>query len=307
MLHNSIRVLNFDNTVACQGRLLSSFRHEIIDLTDMGPYLRLFAGGPLRQQLKRRIVHSDNLAPTFLGSGDFHHISELLIAEQPDIRSVLVFDFHPDLDSLPPHFGCGSWVSRMLKNRNIKKCVIIGVGSEDISSGPLQSADLSALSNDRLEIYPFRHSPSKVYFKNVAQNISIRSKGNFFLRQLYWEQLEDKDMGSFIQGIISRLPAGKVYLSIDKDCLLEDAAVTNWEAGFLSLRQLLLMLEKLKNTVDISGLDITGDYSPAVLANRFKALLSRLDHPAGKGVVSMLDAQEINQETNSRILKTLGF
>jgi len=307
MLHNSIRVLNFDNSVACQSRLLSSFRNEIIELTDLGPCLRLFSNRSLRQRLARRIIGSEPSAPTFLGSGDFHHISELLITEQPEIRSVLVFDFHPDWDGLPPHFGCGSWVSRLLKNKNILKCVIIGVGSGDISSFALQTADLSVLKDDRLEIYPYRHSPSRVYFKNVPQNKSIRQAGNFFSRRLYWDELEKKELGHFISEVIRRLPAGKVYISIDKDCLLSDSAATNWEEGFLSLKQLLFMLEKLQNSLDISGLDITGDYSPAVVCNRFKALLSRLDHPAGKALLSMQEAQEINQETNFQILKTLGL
>ena len=305
MLHNSIRILNFDNTVACQSRILSLLPHEIIELTDIGPALRLFANQRLRTRLGQRIQGSEPSAATFLGSGDFHHISELLISAQPEVRSVLVFDFHPDWDILPPHFGCGSWVSRLLRNKNILKCVLIGVGSCDISSFALQSADLAALKDDRLEIYAYRHGPSRVYCRKVPPNISVRSVGGFFSKRLYWEQLFDMDLGVFISGIISRLPAGKVYISIDKDCLLKDSAVTNWEEGFLSLKQLLFMLEKLKRNLDISGLDIAGDYSSVLISSRFKAMLSRLDHPAGKVLFPDALARQINQETNLKILQTL--
>jgi len=306
MLHNAIRILNFDNSITSQAGLLSSFQHQIIELSSLAGGLRLFGNDKTERLLVERIRGTDNCAPTFLGSGDFHHVSQVLINCQPEIRSVIVFDFHPDWDILPPHFGCGSWVSRLLKNKNIEKCVLIGVSSNDLSSFALQSADLSALKDNRLEIYPWRHNPSRVCFREVPSNISLRTKNWFFSKKIYWEQLENINLDYFINQLIKRLPEGKVYISIDKDCLSRPYALTNWEEGFLQLDQLLFFLNKLK-VLDIAGLDITGDYSQLKFPSRFKAILSRLDHPGVKTPICEESARLINQETNLKILKTLGL
>jgi len=41
--------------------------------------------------------------------------------------------------------------------------------------------------------------------------------------------LENKDVSELTLGLIKRLPVRKVYISIDKDCLKSDFALTNWE------------------------------------------------------------------------------
>ncbi|MDD5771707.1 MAG: hypothetical protein PHO81_05675, partial [Candidatus Omnitrophica bacterium] len=97
------------------------------------------------------------------------------------------------------------------------------------------------------------------------------------------------------------------YISIDKDCLKNDFALTNWEEGFLTLKQLLVMLKILRDNLEIIGLDITGEYSPVSVSGRLKGLFSRLDHPrrlAADGC-SPDSVIKVNEQTNLDILQAL--
>ncbi|MDD5595412.1 MAG: hypothetical protein PHY94_04095 [Candidatus Omnitrophica bacterium] len=279
MLDRGIRVLNFDNSIIAQRKLFSAYPAEIVDFISLAHRARLFMSPGVRKKILSTLASGNKNYPYFLGSGDFHHISEILVSRIDAAACLVVFDFHPDWDILPPRFACGSWVSQALKNKNITKCILIGAGSEDLSFPALQTANLGALASGRLEIYPYRHKPSRVYFRHVAQNRSITIQKGFFSNKIIWSQLEKEDLAAFTLKLIRRLPTGKVYISIDKDCLRGDYALTNWEEGFLQLEQLLTMLRLMRENLDIIGLDITGDYSLPRIPNKIKAAISMIDHP----------------------------
>lgn len=307
MLNKSICILNFDDSVIRQQNLLSRHKSEVIDLKDLGPRVRLWMDDASKREAENRMQGSLRHSVTFLGSGDFHHISSILINQFQGPISVIIFDFHPDWDTLPPHLACGSWVNRVLKNKNVHKCILIGVSSDDISSWWLQSGNLDSLENDRLEIHPYLHKPSKVFFKRIPQNLSFQFKKHLFYSEIYWNELKNKNLNDFFLFLLKRIPTKKVYISIDKDCLKREYALTNWEEGRFSLDELLLMLKLIKENLDIVGVDITGDYSEICIKNKFKRLLSYLDHPrkllANKLPQSVVTAA--NEETNLKILDLL--
>ncbi len=308
MLNSGIRILNFDGSLSGQTRLLSRYKPEIINLLSLGPRARFWADGKIKSELKARIPKERGLNKiSFLGSGDFHHISSILINQLNTDLSVIVFDFHPDWDIFPPKFGCGSWVSASLENKKILKFILLGVSSEDISTMHLQSANLASLEADRLEIYPYAHAESSVFFRRVPLNTSIRIKKTPLGNKIFWSELKDKNPASFMLSLIKRLPVKKVYLSIDKDCLKKEHAVTNWEEGKMALDELLLMLKVIKENSDIAGVDIAGDYSLVVIKGGFKKFCSRWDHPReiGSKGLSPDEINSINEETNLKILDVL--
>ena len=307
MLNKSIRVLNLDDSITKQQNLISRYKAEIIDLKEFGPKARLWMNEKTKTRLEEKMQGSSADSVTFLGSGDFHHISSTLINQFHQPLSVIVFDFHPDWDTLPPRFGCGSWISRILENKNIKKCILAGVSSGDISSGWLQSGNLDSLENDRLEIYPYAHKPSRVFFRRIPQSLSFKFKRRLLFDEIYWNELKNKNLKDFFSSILKRLPTKEVYVSIDKDCLKRNYALTNWEEGFLSLDELLLMLDLIKQELDIVGADITGDYSRIDINGKIKGVLSRLDHPA-QSLTEKLSESIItatNEQTNLRLMELL--
>lgn len=307
MLDKRIRVLNFDNSIISQSNLLNRYPAEIIDFTSLAFSARLYMSGALRRQILNSLVSKDDNCPTFLGSGDFHHLSETLISRISEPVSLIVFDFHPDWDILPPRFGCGSWVATALKNKHISKCVLIGMGSNDLSSPALQTADLGELADNRLEIYPYRHKPSRVYLRSLAKNRSINVRQGYFSNEITWQDLEKEDLTAFTLKLIRSLPEKNVYISIDKDCLKREFSLTNWEEGLLSLEQLLAMLRLMRENLDIVGLDITGDYSIPEVSGKVKAFICRFDHPkdfSARNCSADL-IRSVNEQANLAILQEI--
>ncbi len=308
MLNSSIRILNFDDSVIKQQGLLSQYKAEIIDLKSVGRQARYWMDSKTKGFIDECIRHSAKDSATFLGSGDFHHISSLLIGQFKDPLSVIIFDHHPDWDTLPPKFGCGSWVSRILEKNNIAKVVLLGVSSDDISGFWIQAGNLASLKNDRLEIFPYTHQPSRVYLRDIPQNNSLILEKKYLSTVIRWQELKNRNLEEFFSQLINRLPAKKVYISIDKDCLKPDYALTNWEEGHFGIEELLMFLGMAKRKLDIAGVDITGDYSLPLVAGKMKAFFSRLDHPKDYAAKDKPEAliNSVNQKTNLRILEVLN-
>ncbi|MDD4980822.1 MAG: hypothetical protein PHC54_06130 [Candidatus Omnitrophica bacterium] len=303
----NIRILDFDASLIKQQEILQKYSPQIIDLSAFGPRVRLWMDKKTKLAIEGRLCGLAENSLIFLGSGDFHHISSILIDQSDEPFSLVVFDFHPDWDIIPPKYGCGSWVTQALKNKNIKKCLLVGIASNDISTGYIQSGNLGSLKDSRVRIYPYYHKPSRVFLRDIPQNDSLRLKKCFLGSQIYWSELAGKNLADFFLSVIQSLPTRQVYVSIDKDCLKREYALTNWEEGLLSLEELLLMLKVIRDHLEIIGVDITGEYSPVILASKFKAFFSRLDHPKDVAANHSSDSliHATNQDTNLRILETL--
>ncbi len=309
MLNKSIRILNFDDSITKQKNLVSQYQTEIIDFKDLGPNARHWMNNKTGQLIQERLSNTSRSSVTFLGSGDFHHLSHILIGEFQKPICLIVFDSHPDWDILPPRLGCGSWVTRALKTNRILKCILLGISSDDISTWSIQSGNLASLGQSRVEIYPYQHKPTLVFFKRVPENPSIKQEKGLFFSKVYWDELKNKELSEFLLSLLKRMPSKQVYISIDKDCLKKEYALTNWEEGRLSLEELIFMLKIIKENMDIVGMDVAGDYSRVCVAGSIKHIISKIDHPvrveASRHSVSSIDS--LNQQTNLKILKSLGI
>lgn len=308
MLNHQARILNFDNSVSRQDKLLGQFQPHIVGLEKLAPYARLWLNKKTETKIKSLFSPELRNAPTFLGSGDFHHISSLLIDQYLEPVSVIIFDNHPDWDTLPPKTGCGSWVSRILKKPNVRKVISLGIASDDISDFNIQTGNLTALRNTRLEIYPYEHASTRVLLREVPENPSIKTKKGIFSTRIYWQELKGKDLAGFARELAARLEAKQVYISIDKDCLQAEYSLTNWEEGRMRLEDLLVILKILKENTDIVGLDITGDYSEINIQGGIKSFCSRLDHPNDFSAKNKPDSliASVNEETNIKLLNVMG-
>jgi hypothetical protein len=241
---------------------------------------------------------------TLYGSGDFHHISAILIEQFKDPLSVIVFDYHPDWDALSPRLNCGSWANFLLKKENIRKIVLLGPSSNDLSSKGLFSASFQGLKNKKIEIYPYLRKPSRVFLRDLKGIDCFGVKHGFFSSVIKWNNLAEKDINTFLPVLLDKIPTTDVYISIDKDCLTQDYALTNWEEGLLKLEWLLGALNIIKNRKNIIGLDITGDYSPIVINNKLKMFISCLDHP--KEAAKLRNTEKIsllNETANLKVLE----
>lgn len=304
---NSVRILNFDDSVARQKNLINRFKPTIVDLTEIGPRARVWASAKAASEIRAALKPELKNSVTFVGSGDFHHVSSLLLEQFEEPLTLIVFDYHPDWVVLPPRLHCGSWLTESARRKNIVKILSFGVSSYDISTFFIQTGNLELFKEDRLEFYPYSHKPTGVFLRRVPENVSIGVERGLFYSRIRWSELKDMDFEKLADDVLSRSRVRRAYVSIDKDCLGAQDSLTNWEEGLFGLDGFLRLLGLLKQRFDIEGLDICGDYSEAKIGNPLKALCACWDRPRNYSARGKSEGlvDSVNEETNVRILETL--
>jgi len=305
---NSIRILDFDGSVVAQAGLLDRYTKppysaQIIDFKDIASTCRYLATKKTFARIRERLTNSSHNAITLYGSGDFHHITSVLLSFFNKPLGVIVFDHHPDWDGFSPCVSCGSWVAGISKIENIKKIILLGPSSDDLSTRGLVTAYLKSVKNGKLEIFPYEKDSSRAYFHYFKDTNCFTVRRGIFGSTLCWASLKEKSE-NFVKELLKNMPVDDVYVSIDKDCLSNAYAVTNWEQGTMSVDWLSSALSIIKEEKRIIGMDITGEYSPIVIKNPVKRFLSSLDHPKQAAeTVEPSKIISINEATNLKILE----
>ncbi|WP_462408794.1 arginase family protein [Neobacillus sp. Marseille-QA0830] len=217
LLRNGISILHFDETYFSQRRL-QNYQHENIDLRNLN-HVNLYCEEESLQTLTKRLHERKQKGITFIGSGNYHYVTYLLLKEITNPFTLLLFDNHPDLGTEQSHeqdlLSCGSWVSYALKEIPLlQKVVIIG-----------PTTNITANTNHpQVIFYPFkgRHQYS-------------------------------------IHSILSVIQTKHIYISIDKDVLNTSEAVTNWDQGSMKLDGLTHYLEWLAGEKQVEGIDVCGE------------------------------------------------
>ncbi|MDF7666546.1 arginase family protein [Orbaceae bacterium ESL0727] len=229
-----------------------------------------------------------------MGSGDYHHLSLLLIKQlarhysaQNPIQ-VVIFDNHPD--NMRYLFGihCGSWVSYVARLPFVSHVHVLGITSTDIGPYHLWENRWSPLLKNKLTYWSMDVSTTlahKLGLGNAFRHFSSPDEliTSFLAEQYYNQQ--------------------PIYLSIDKDVLGENVIHTNWDQGKLQLYHLLDTITALKPR--IIGSDITGDLSIWRSTNWFKRFLSLLDKQPDIPPAILKQWQHEQQQLNLTLLEAL--
>src|SRR5205085_7282791 len=85
-----------------------------------------------------------------------------------------------------------------------------------------------------------------------------------------WRNLEVMGWGAFLDELIGRIPTKRIWITVDKDVLSPQDAVTNWDQGALPLTHLLESVGRLSAKFEIAGADSRGDYPPIRHRNLLK-------------------------------------
>ena len=117
--------------------------------------------------------------------------------------------------------------------------------------------------------------------------------------EVRYQTIASMGEAQFFDALARELAGKRIYLSLDKDSLQRDAAVTDWEQGCLSLPGLLYGIRRLMESCEVAGADVCGEHAPDELAGFFK----RLDAKRFKrNKLSPYHANEVNQKTNLELL-----
>lgn len=299
-----LRVIDLDGSLPRQAPLrarLDDGRAVMVDASDLAASLRLVAPRPAMRSFVRRIAESGGRGGkgpeiTFYGSGDFHHLTAGLVGRIEEPLTIVHFDNHPDWCRFPKTFNCGAWVNRALELEQVCKIVTIGPCSDDLVRPEWQGANLRAIIEGRLELYPWRHVPSRVWGR-YGDGPNLRQRDG----HIHWRNLADEDWSDFLAELVVSLPTRAVWLTIDKDVLRGAEAYTNWDQGEMSLDRIEAAVRILAQHCEIVGIDVCGDYSPPRFGDLFRRTLAYFDHPSG------LDPDEadlaVNARTNAVLLR----
>ena len=286
-------VLDVDGSV---GPLAGELR---LALGDWQEAIRFGASLGRYQQFRRHL--QAQLPPqhgtAWMGSGDFHHLSWLLIehciarqgytAARP--LRVVVLDNHPDNMRFPWGVHCGSWVRRIAMHPAVSHVHVAGITSPDIGAGHAWENYLGPLRAGKLSYWSCGVDPS--WARRLGLSAAFRAFPSL-------DALTDA-----LAATLAR-ERQSTYLSIDKDVFATDVVTTNWDQGQMREAQALGIIAALDG--QLVGSDITGDVSSWQYSTWWKRWLS-----AGDGQDTAIDAQALaaaqagQHALNQRLLAAL--
>lgn len=207
----------------------SFYRHTDytwIDCTDIQE-TKYYCSDEAVSSIEKRIQPFSPYGIHFIDSGNYHYMSKLWTDKIREPFSLIVFDHHPDMQ--PSLFAnilsCGCWVKEILDtNPFIRKVIIIGAA--DVL---LRQAGIVAGKGADKRVIAFSE-------RALHQRSSWRMFSSLHLNE-------------------------PVYISIDKDVLEGEAAVTDWDNGSMTLAELKALLDQILREDKVLGIDICGDCS----------------------------------------------
>jgi hypothetical protein len=281
------------------GREVLARGGRVLAARDLGPPLRLWSRASTLGELKRRLADClpmrGEAEVVFAGSGDFHHVTPLLleraIAAAGEPVTLIHFDNHPDWVRHAPGRHCGSWVGRAARLDGVGRVVTIGVTSPDIGRARARQGDLALIAEDRLDLFAWAAPDG-------GDEVVLEGRA--------WPTISALGEAAFLDLLEAAVPTGAVYVTLDKDVLRAEDAVTNWDQGLASLDFVMAAVRRLAESRRIVGADVVGDWSSPVYgggagAGLLKLGEAMLDQPWSRP--EPVDAGQVNEAVNLRLLE----
>jgi len=280
------RILDFD------GAVLPLPNERRIPLGDWQEAIRFGCSKKLFASLNKELGDFAEAArdTVFLGSGDYHHLSHLLISRYAQLGKplqVVLFDNHPDNMRYPFGIHCGSWVWHVSRLPFVSQIHVLGITSKDVEAAHGWENHLRNLRSGKVRYWCVGRDLGWMNSVGITQSRSFDSTAA---------------MLDVFSGEITR---GKdpIYLTVDKDVLSPEDAHTNWDQGVMRLSELQSVIEMIQPR--IIGSDVTGEVSVYQYQSRFKRLLSGLDGQTEIDGAVLARWQAEHQAINQRLLQSI--
>lgn len=302
--------LDIDGSISLQEELKSKLA-EIIDFNSLENSIRLWSNeknlNPIRQSLIKLREKYKQPWLTFLGSGDFHHLTLLLLeALQKEFHPItlVLIDNHPDWFTQGGPFHCGNWVSGAVKLNWIDSIILIGQDSNDLQGLNYFFSPLKEISQGKIHIYPYKRKKSLIPFKQIDQILGVeKSVKHFYGTEIHYRTVQENGIAVLLKDLSTLLKNKNVYLSIDKDCLHKGFASTDWEQGLLTVNDLKICIREILRMSKIVGIDVCGEQAPKPL----KGFLKNLDTNRflNYKTLDINTVNKVNEKTNLELFKEI--
>lgn len=286
--------------MARQGTLILDFDHSVlplpgsarIDLAEWQEEIRFGCRMRGLRRLKAAIGQELTVPPrvVFMGSGDYHHVTFLLLEHYRDLGrplQLVVFDNHPDNMRYPWGIHCGSWVWHASKLPFVSSIHVLGITSTDVESPHAWENHLRNLYSGKVRYWCVGRDLGWMKRLGIQHSHSFSSMP--FLLDAFAGHIAATD--------------DPIYLSIDKDVLSAEDAKTNWDQGVMRFEELKRAITRLKDR--IVAADVVGDVSAYRYDSLFKRILSGMDGQPEIPQQALAEWQAQHQQINQELLSLL--
>ncbi|MFC3070642.1 arginase family protein [Phenylobacterium soli] len=294
-------ILQLDDSLARQGsleRAVLARGGRVMSARDLGPALRLWTRRGTLGELRGRILDGlparGEAEVVFAGSGDFHHVTPLLleraVAMAGEPVTVLHFDNHPDWVRFAQGLHCGSWVGQAARMDGVDRVVTVGVCSPDIGRRKAHEGDLELIWENKLDVFAWTAPDGRA-------EVTLEGRS--------WPTIESLGEAAFLDRLDAAIATRSVYVTLDKDVLRAEDAVTNWDQGRASLEFVAAAVRSVSRGRRIVGADVVGDWSKPDYGLGLGGLMKRgeamLDQPWSRPRPD--EADRLNEAVNLRLLE----
>ncbi len=297
------RIFDLDGSLVRQKLLLRRSGAVILRMHEWGRYIRLACShrkfAAFERQLARLAGEPVDARPflTFVGSGDFHHLSLALLRRLTGPFNLLVIDNHPDWMRGVPLLHCGTWLYHAAQLPGVQRIFHVG-GEVDFDNAYRWLAPWPLLRSGKIIVAP----PRSRFQGNDWTNLDHRP-----LRRHPDEPASLDRIENWLAPYRAELAAFPLYISLDKDVLTAAEAAVNWDSGCLKTSEVLAIVEAFANAADgeLAGMDVVGDWSPVSVRGWMRRLLDWTEHPALD--INVHEATRRNEALNLRLLECVSY
>jgi hypothetical protein len=294
-----VRILDLDDGVARQRRLRRR-AGGCVPLRGWGPRLRLACSWGAFGHFELHLAHflggtRDRQTPlTFVGSGDFHHVSLALLRRQACRCNLLVLDNHPDWMRGVPLLHCGTWMYHAAQLPQVARVFHVG-GEVDFDNAYRWLAPWDLLRSGKIQVLPAsRHFRGRRWAK--VPHTALRCAPD--------EPASERAIEALVKPWEDDLAGLPLYISLDRDVLRAEDAVVNWDSGQLVPGEVLGVLRAfLSRSAGLAGMDVVGDWSEVRTHGLLRRLLHLTEHP--RLDVDPAEALRVNERLNLALIDTI--
>ncbi len=294
-----LRILDLDGGLTVQPSLRRQ-RPAVVPCQGWGPRIRLGCSfGRFRRferSLALRLGTEDAPPLTFIGSGDFHHVSLALVRRVRGPFNLLVIDNHPDWMRRIPFLHCGTWLWHASRLPNLRRIFHAG-GDVDFDNRFRHLAPRAALKSGRVVVLPAVRRYRRGVWR-VVPHTPLRENPD--------EPLTAGRLDELLRPHFADLAGCPLYVSLDKDVMTAADAVVNWDSGHLGLAEVRTLLHGFIHAAGarLAGMDVTGDWSTVTVRGWLRRFFHMTEHPALE--VAPHEALTLNDRANQFLLETLA-
>jgi hypothetical protein len=289
-----ITIFNVDDSVTAQSDFLQRFSAKIDtkSLLSFKHMARFWCSSSEFKKISAAMQLPQLNQFSLLGSGDYSHLTLALLQQHADPLTLVLFDNHAGWMRPPHQYHCSTWIYAAARLPQVARIIIVGLENGDLCGKKFQAGDMESYLSKKIVLLPYSGVEIAVSMQSTLQ---LQSQLKHSLK-------------AGVQEILDSISTTNVYISVDKDCLRAEDAITNWEQGTLPLETITACIAAIREQHTIVGADTVGDYSQPVFNSPLKWMRSFLYRPSDAWrLQTNAQANAVNGAANVKIALALGL